>query len=120
MRGFAGRVDHPGLTPEANRKRSETRRAQRAEELAWERDHPEPVDRELLMEEVKPVLARMSAQALSRATGLSVSHWAKVKKGERLPHALWLDQLRAFALAGQVSERTSRRDCVTHSPRERH
>lgn len=90
MRGFAGRRDHPGLTPEANRKRSEKRRVQRAEELAWDREHPEPVDREWFAKEIAPKLQTLSARAIARATGLSVSHCAKVKRGERVPHPrLW-------------------------------
>jgi CRISPR-associated endonuclease Cas1 len=89
MRRFAGRPDHPGLTPEANRKRSAKRKIQRAEELAWERAHPEPVDREWFLAEVAPNLLSVSARALARATGLSVSHCAKVKKGERVPHPMW-------------------------------
>jgi hypothetical protein len=94
MRQFAGRSDHPGLTPEANRKRSKKRRTQRAEELAWDRNHPEPTDREWFSREVAPRLGRLSASALARATGLSVSHCSKVKKGERVPHPMWWDQLR--------------------------
>jgi hypothetical protein len=89
MRQFAGRPDHPGLTPEANRKRSEKRRTQRAAELAWDREHPEPVDREWFVREIVPKLRGQSSRALARATGLSVSHWAKVKKGERVPHPMW-------------------------------
>jgi hypothetical protein len=93
MRRFAGRPDHPGLTAEANRKRSEKRRTQRAEELAWDREHPEPVDRELFAREVAPRLQSLSARALARATGLSVSYCAKVKGGERVPHPMWWAKL---------------------------
>lgn len=67
MRRLAGRPDHPGLTPEANRKRSEKRRAQRADELAWDRQHPEPVDREWFRREVAPRLSQVSARAIARA-----------------------------------------------------
>lgn len=97
MREFAGRSDHPGLTPEANRKRSATRRKQRAEELAWDRAHPETVDREWFATEVAPGLEGVSARALARATGLSVGHCAKVKRGERVPHPAWWDAFRQGA-----------------------
>jgi hypothetical protein len=97
MRRLAGRPDHPGLTPAANRKRSEKRRAQRAEELAWDRDHPEPVDRAWFVREVAPTLSTLSAHAIARATGLSVSHCAKVKNGERVPHSMWWAALRQVA-----------------------
>lgn len=83
------RTNHPGLTPEANRKRSETRKRQRAEELAWEREHPDQVDHDWFAKEVAPRLAALSPSAIARATGLSVSHWVKVRKGERLPHPRW-------------------------------
>ena len=101
MRQFAGRSDHPGLTPEANRKRSEKRRSQRAAELAWDRAHPGPVVRELFAREIAPRLRTISARSLALATGLSVSHCAKVKKGERVPHPKWWPAL--LQLAGRIS-----------------
>lgn len=100
MHRYAGRADHPGLTPDANRKRAETRRAQRAEELAWDRAHTEPIDREWFVKEIVPKLMTMSASALARATGLSVGHCAKVKKGERVPHGMWWPVLRDAARSG--------------------
>jgi transcriptional regulator with XRE-family HTH domain len=58
--------------------------------LAWDREHPEPIDRERFAREVAPKLCGLSARTLARATGLSVSHWSKVKRGERVPHPrLW-------------------------------
>lgn len=110
MRRLAGRPDHPGLTPEANRKRSEKRRAQRANELAWDREHPEPVDQELFAGEVAPRLQNLSARALARATGLSVSHCAKVKKGERVPHPMW------WAALGQVASGEPKRGAGADYP----
>jgi CRISPR-associated endonuclease Cas1 len=83
------RTNHPGLTPEANRKRSETRKRQRAEELTWEREHPGRVDPRLFTNEVLPKLDGLSARAVARATGLSVGHCARIKRGERVPHPRW-------------------------------
>jgi hypothetical protein len=89
MRGF-DRTNHPGLTPAARQKRSETRKAQRAAELAWEREHPGPVDREEFTRDIAPTLASLSANAISRATGLSVRYCGQIKRGERVPHPrLW-------------------------------
>lgn len=85
MRGF-DRTNHPGLTPAARQKRSETRKAQRAAELAWEREHPGPVDREVFRREIAPMLANLSASAISRATGLSVRYCGEIKRRERVPH----------------------------------
>lgn len=89
MKELAGRADHPALTVEANRRRSETRRQQRAAELEWERKHPGPVDREMFATEVMPVLATLSVRSLALATGLSAGHCAAIKRGERVPHPRW-------------------------------
>jgi hypothetical protein len=56
--------------------------------MAWEREHPEPADRDWFAREVAPRLQDLSASAIARATGLSVSHCEKVKKGERVPHPM--------------------------------
>ncbi len=91
------RDTHPGLTAEANAKRSETRKAQRAAELAWEGEHPGPPDLEYFKTAIAPRLEAMSAGAISRATGLSVAYCAEVKRGERVPHPRWWDTLAASA-----------------------
>jgi hypothetical protein len=93
MRGF-DRTNHPGLTPAARQKRSETRRAQPAAELAWEREHPEPVDREVFRREIAPMLANLSASAISRATGLWVRYCGEIKRGERVPHPRWWEEFK--------------------------
>jgi hypothetical protein len=111
MRQFAGRSDHPGLTPEANRKRSEKRRVQRAAELAWDKEQPQPVDRERFVREVAPMLSGVSARALARVTGLSVSHCVKVKKGERVPH------LRLWGMLAQIGTQAVDRDVEKSSHR---
>jgi hypothetical protein len=66
-------------------------------ELAWERKHSEPVDREWFTREVVPALSGVSAGALARATGLSVSQCAKVKKGERVPHPMRWEAIRTLS-----------------------
>lgn len=86
-------TNHPGLTPEANGKRSQTRKRQRAEEIAWEREHPLPVELERFAKEIAPRLEEASAGAIARLTGLSVTHCARIKRGERVPHPRWWDPL---------------------------
>lgn len=66
-------------------------------ELDWDRAHPQQVDCAWFASEVVPKLQDLSANALARATGLSVSHCAKVKKGERVPHPMWWEALRRTA-----------------------
>lgn len=88
MRGF-DQTNHPGRTPAARQKHSETRRAQRMAELAWELEHPGPVDREEFVRDIAPKLAAMSARGIARATGLSARYCGEIKRGERVPHPRW-------------------------------
>ena len=74
-----------------NEHRRATRNARRAEELDWERAHPGPVAPERFQKEVVPKLQALTARAIARATGLSVSYCAQVKRGERVPHPRWWD-----------------------------
>jgi hypothetical protein len=89
MKQLAGTADHPAFGAKANERRIATRIEQRAAELAWERDHPGPADRQRFATEVLPMLAGMSAPALARATGLSVTYCAAIRRGERVPHPRW-------------------------------
>lgn len=91
------RAGHPAMTMTANAKRRKTRQAQRAAELEWDAQHPEPPDVEHFRTAILPALQRMSARGISRATGLSVGYCAKIKRGERLPHSRWWDTLVALA-----------------------
>jgi hypothetical protein len=89
MKRLAGTANHPALTDQAQERRRATRREQRAAELAWEREHPGPVERDRFITEIAPRIAGMSARAISRASGLSVSYCAELKRGERVPHPRW-------------------------------
>jgi CRISPR-associated endonuclease Cas1 len=93
MRNY-DRTNHPGLTPQANAKRSQTRRAQRAEELAWEQAHPEGFSHEEFVGTILPRLKGYSAGAIAALTGLSVSYCSAILKGERVPHPRWWRRLR--------------------------
>lgn len=95
LRRLAREPNHPARSPEARRRQSATRSRQRAAELAWEREHPEPVDRERFAREIAPGLAQISARAMARATGLSVSYCVGIKRGERVPHPRWWEILAA-------------------------
>lgn len=73
-------------------RRIATRTQQRAAELAWEQENP-LVDRDSFAAEIAPKLVELSARAIARATGLSVSYCAAIKRGERVPHPRWWDAL---------------------------
>lgn len=89
MKRLAREPEHPALSPEANDKRRRTRREQRAAELAWEAEHPEPADTNLFEREVLPRLQGRSVSDISRATGLSVAYCARIRRGELTPHPRW-------------------------------
>lgn len=89
MRQLAEAPNHPALTPQAQERRRATRRAQRAAELAWERQHPDPADVTYFKREVAPGLQAVPTRAMARATGLSVSYCAEIKRGERVSHPRW-------------------------------
>ncbi|MDQ3690973.1 MAG: CRISPR-associated endonuclease Cas1 [Chloroflexota bacterium] len=94
MRRLAQQVGgHPALTAKANEGRRTTRRAQRAAELEWEDSHPEPVDTNHYAVAILPNLRQLSAQAIARATGLSVSYCSEIKRGQRTPHPRWWETL---------------------------
>ena len=97
MKRLAAMPGHPARTPEANERRRRTRMEQRRAELAWEHLHTEPIDRARFGSEIMPRLRGLSATALARATGMSTSYWAAIKRGERVPHPRWWEHLLRLA-----------------------
>jgi hypothetical protein len=85
--------DHPAHAPEARRKLSETQKERRAAEAAWDRGHPDPPEYERFRRDVATNLTGLSARAIARATGLSVSYCAAIKRGDRVPHPRWWNSL---------------------------
>lgn len=95
MRKAAAAGDRPSESIQANERRRHAQATRRAEELAWNAAHPEPVDTTTFEVEILPRLRDTSAGALSRATGLSVSYCAEIKRGKWVPHPRWWESLRA-------------------------
>lgn len=93
MRRMAEADLHPAFTPEANERRRQTRLRNHAADVAWEREHPEPFDHSIFEREILPGLQELSARQIAKATGLSVSHCADIKRGERIPHPRWWEKL---------------------------
>jgi len=88
---------HPTQTAEAKSRLGATQRTRRAAAATWDREHPEHADRERFSREVVPLLGSISARRLARATGLSVGYCAAIKRGERVPHPRWWQQLSALS-----------------------
>jgi hypothetical protein len=49
----------------------------------------------LFRQELLPKLAQQSAREIARATGMSVSYCAKIRRGEVVPHPRWWAVLEA-------------------------
>jgi hypothetical protein len=92
MRTAAAAGDRPSESIQANERRRQTQSRRRAEELAWDAAHPEPVDA-TTFEGILPRLQTVSAGTMARATGLSVSYCAEIKRGKWVPHPRWWPQL---------------------------
>jgi CRISPR-associated endonuclease Cas1 len=63
-----------------------TQSANRAAEVEWDRTHADKPDPATFATNVLPLLASVSAHALSRATGLSVGYCSQIKKRQVVPH----------------------------------
>jgi CRISPR-associated endonuclease Cas1 len=88
------RTGHPARTVEGNRKRAETRQAQRHAELAWDRSQRGEIDDTSFERDIRPLLLPISARKLARKTGLSTSYCAAILRGTRVPHPRWWRMLR--------------------------
>jgi CRISPR-associated endonuclease Cas1 len=97
MRQMAKEPNHPALSTTANERRRQTRRSQRAAELAWEKANPGLRDQSEYRTDVLPLLSALSTGALARLTGLSMSYCAAIKRGDRVPHPRWWQLLRELA-----------------------
>lgn len=94
MKRLATEDAHPAMTPEANERRRITSNRRRVEELEWMQAHEAPPNSDYFIAEVLPGLRSVSARAIGRATGLSVSYCAQIQRGERVPHPRWWSAMR--------------------------
>jgi CRISPR-associated endonuclease Cas1 len=92
-RALRARMHAKGLDPatseQAKAKNREGRVRRRAEEVAWNRAHPETLDPEKFRLEVLPLINAVPVRRLARLTGLSVSYCALVRRGRYVPHPRW-------------------------------
>src|SRR5262249_15801171 len=85
----------PSKTAEALRKVASTQQERAAARAQWEADHAdETADPELFRRQVWPRLRCVSLTAMRRATSLSLSYCAQIKKGQRVPHPSYWQPLK--------------------------
>jgi CRISPR-associated endonuclease Cas1 len=77
----------PTKTPEARAKRAQAQSQRNKEAADWERVHPgESSDSEAFRREILPLLQGLPLSRLVEATGLSVRHCSRVRRGLAVPH----------------------------------
>jgi hypothetical protein len=90
----------PAQTVEAKAKRVATYVSRRKAARAWALENPGPHDLATYRAEILPRLARATVPQMVRATGLTSSYCWKIRRGERLPHPMYWDDLRDIRVAG--------------------
>ena len=87
----------PSTSDTAKAKNREGRLRRRAEERVWDEAHPERPDVQDYLTNVLPRVQRVPVRQLAHASGLSVTHCAYIRRGERVPHPRWWSRLLAAA-----------------------
>jgi hypothetical protein len=83
----------PAASPASRVKQREARLQRRAEEVAWDRTHPDRQTPEVFAESVLPAIAAVPIRRLAKLTGLSVGYCALIRRGLRVPHPRWWEML---------------------------
>lgn len=94
MRGSA---NDPAQTAEAKAKRVTAYQQRKEAARAWEQANPGPHDPELYRSEILPGLAAVTLPQMMRATGLTSGYCWKIRRGDRMPHPMYWERLRALA-----------------------
>jgi len=87
------RGQDPAVSDAAKAKLSKTLRRRRAEESAWDRDHPQSFDATHFQRDLLPLIQEVPVRRLAAMTGLSVGYCALVRRGLRTPHPRWWEVL---------------------------
>ena len=93
----------PAATPEARAKLRASNARRQAERRAWELEHPGRPDPEVYHRDVFPAVQKMSLRGMRRATGLSLAHCARIRRGDLVPHPRWWEALRKTAGRPQMT-----------------
>ena len=87
----------PTATPEARRRLAETMSARNRERASWDREHPDRPDPEAFRREVLPGLREVPLSRMVEATGLSLRHCSRIRRGEAVPHPRHWEALQGLA-----------------------
>ena len=87
----------PTATPEARANLAASTARRRAEQRAWDLEHPERPNPDLYRLEILPKVQQMSLKSIRKATGLSLAYCGRIRGGELVPHARWWEALQASA-----------------------
>jgi len=87
----------PTATIEARSKIGATNRAQSERRAKWERTHEQRPDPATFLAEVLPKIQQVPLRRLAEATGLSITHCAKIRAGLVVPHPMHWEPLHKVA-----------------------
>lgn len=88
----------PTATPEARAKQGRSMSKRNREQALWDRENPEADrDPETFRREVLPGLAGVPLRRMVEATGLSLRHCSRIRRGEAVPHPRHWETLRGLS-----------------------
>lgn len=88
-------ADDPARSPQAIAKRVASNTKRRNASLAWERENPGPHDPDMFRSKILPGLAAATLPQMMAATGLTSGYCWRIRRGERVPHPMYWEALRA-------------------------
>jgi CRISPR-associated endonuclease Cas1 len=86
----------PMTDPEVRRRLSSSQARRLAADAAWDRGHPEAPDPEVFRREILPRLRGVPLRRMVEATGLSLRHCPRIRRGEAVPHPRHWEALQAL------------------------
>jgi hypothetical protein len=86
----------PAKAPQAVAKRVAAHAERLKAARAWELQHPGPHDVEAFKREIAPSLIDVTLPKMMRVTGLSSGYCWRIRRGERVPHPMHWEPLRAL------------------------
>jgi hypothetical protein len=86
----------PTQTVEARAKLSESMSRRGLDVAAWDREHSERPDPEVFRSEILPGLQGVPLARIVVRTGLSLRYASLIRRGEKVPHPMHWDALRAI------------------------
>lgn len=87
------RGQDPAASSAAKARRRDTLARRQLEESAWVRTHPEVHDPAEFQRDILPSIQAVPVRQLAKATGLSVSYCALIRRGLHTPHPRWWQPL---------------------------